>query len=61
MILAVVSLVLQVYVLAPDAVNVAVLPIQMVGLFAVITGKGLTSMVAMALFLQPLVSVPVTV
>ena len=46
--------------MAPAAVNVAVLPEQMVGEFTVTFGNGVTVTVATAVLLQPLI-VPVTV
>jgi hypothetical protein len=43
------------------AVSVAELPRQIVGLFTETVGRGLTVTVAVAVFLHPLTSVPVTV
>ena len=50
----------QVYVVAPFGIRVAVCPSQMVGEFTVTTGNGLTVTVATAVDVQPSV-VPVTV
>ena len=50
----------QVYVVAPFGIKVAVWPSQMVGEFTVTTGNGLTVTVAIAVAVQPNV-VPVTV
>ena len=50
----------QVYVVAPFGIRVAVCPAQMVGEFTVTTGNGLTVTVAIAVAVQPNV-VPVTV
>jgi hypothetical protein len=51
---------LQVYVLAPPAVRLAVAPVQMVGELTVVTGSGFTVTVATAVPVQE-ASVPVTV
>jgi len=51
----------QVYVEPPVAVNVAVLPIQMVALFTLTVGKVFTVTVATAFAAQPFEFVPVTV
>ena len=50
----------QVYVVAPFAVNVAVCPEHIPGEFTVTVGSGVTVTVATAVLLQPL-AVPVTV
>ena len=50
----------QLYVVAPFGIKVAVCPSQMVGEFTVTTGNGLTVTVAIAVAVQPNV-VPVTV
>ena len=50
----------QLYVVAPFGIRVAVCPSQMVGEFTVTTGNGLTVTVATAVDVQPSV-VPVTV
>ena len=50
----------QVYVVAPLAVSVAVFPVQIPGEFTVTFGVGVTVTVATAVLLQPL-AVPVTV
>ena len=51
----------QLYVLAPAAVNVVELPRQMVGEFTVIVGKGFTVTEVVAVLIQPAALVPVTV
>ena len=52
----------QLYVLAPDAVNVTDPPLHTAaGVFTVTTGSGLMVTVTCAVAVQPLASVPVTV
>ncbi len=51
----------QVYADAPPAVKLAVEPAQIAGEFTVTFGKAFTVTVAIAEFVQPLASVPVTV
>ena len=58
--LALIADVFHAYVLAPVAVRVAEFPIQMVALFTVIVGVGLTVMVVVFVAVHPLV-VPVIV
>ncbi len=58
---AVVSPVLQLYVFAPVAVNVAVPPGQIVAEFTVMVGVGLTVTEATAVPEQPCALLPVTV
>jgi hypothetical protein len=57
----VVAPVFQEYVEAPEAVNVAVAPLQIVGELTVIVAGGLTVTVATAVPVHPAASVPVTV
>jgi hypothetical protein len=53
--------VLQLYELAPLAVSVAVCPEQIVGLFTLTVGVGITLTVQTAVFVQPIEFIPVTV
>jgi hypothetical protein len=60
-VLAATDPVLQVYVLAPLAVNVPTLPLQIAMADELIVGKEFTVTVAIAVFVQVFASVPVTV
>jgi hypothetical protein len=51
----------QVYVLAPDAVMVADVPIHIPGELTATVGNGLTVTLATAVLVQPFAAVPVTV
>ena len=53
--------VFQLYELAPLAVKVAVCPAQIVGLFTLTIGIGLTTTVTTFVLVQPIAFVPITV